>query len=107
MQVVPNPGVLEYEAWATIGINVKNQFAHKVIDEIIKNPAVYCASMCIGRFNVLLGARFHNVDLVNLFTKVELPRIQGVDSVQTFLLNRPLKYHGIDWSHMLNPLSSQ
>jgi len=102
IEVVPNPEVLQYEAWAMMGINIKRQSAHQVIDEIIKNPAVYFASVSLGRFNVIICARFHSMDLLNHFVKVELPVIKGIASVEPFLYNRLLKYHSIDWSYSLN-----
>ncbi len=98
IEVVPNPEALQYEAWAMIGININHQFAHQVIDEIIKNPAVYFASVSLGRFNVIICARFHNMDLLNHFVKVELPAIKGITSVEPFLYTKLLKYHSIDWS---------
>jgi len=98
IEVVPNPEVLQYEAWAMIGININHQYAHQVIDEIIKNPAVYFASVSLGRFNVIICARFHNMDLLNHFVKVELPAIKGIASVEPFLYTKLLKYHSIDWS---------
>lgn len=98
IEVVPNPEVLQYEAWAMIGININHQYAHQVIDEIIKNPAVYFASVSLGRFNVIICARFHNMDLLNHFVKVELPAIKGITSVEPFLYTKLLKYHSIDWS---------
>jgi len=97
IEVVPNMDILQYEAWATIGIIVNQQSVHKVLDNIIKNHSVYLASSSIGRFNVIIAARFHNTDLLNQFVKLELPLIQGVGSVDIFLHSKPLKYHNINW----------
>lgn len=102
IEVVPNPEVLEYEVWATMGITINNQFAHKVIDAIIKNQAVYLAAVSIGRFNVMISARFHNMDLLRRFVDMELPQIEGLGSVETFLHSKPLKYHNITWYHLIN-----
>ncbi len=99
IEVVPNPESLEYEAWATIGVNTSGQFVHKVIDAIIKNPAVYLASGSIGRFNIVIAARFHSIDLLNEFIHMELAKIKGVDTVETFLHTTPVKYHYIEWSN--------
>ena len=99
--VVPNPEILEYEVWATMGITIHHQFAHKVIDGIIKYPAVYLASLSLGRFNLVIAARFQNIDLLNQFIKTELPAIEGISSVEAFLHNKPLKYHNINWSHII------
>jgi len=95
--VVPNPEVLEYEAWATMGITINDQFSHKVMKALTEHPAVYLASYSIGRFNLIIAARFHSIDLLNRFVNVELPATAGVGSVETFLHVRPLKYHNINW----------
>lgn len=95
--VVPNPEVLEYEAWTTVGITVNNQSSNKVMEALIEHPAVYLASYSVGRFNLIVAARFHNIDLLDRFVNMELPAIAGVGSVEAFLHARPLKYHNINW----------
>lgn len=100
IEAVPNPEVSEYETWATMGINTSDQFVHKVIDAIIKNPAVYLASDSIGRFNIIIAARFHNIALLNGFVHMELAKIKGVSTVETFLHTKPIKYHNIEWSSL-------
>lgn len=108
LEVVPNPEILKYEAWATIGITINQQYAHKVIDSIIEYPAVYLASVSLGRFNLIIAARFHNANLLNQFVMMGLPSIQGISSTETFLHNKPLKYHNINWSHLINrPLKTR
>ena len=102
MEVVPNPEVLEYEAWATMGLTIQRRPAHEVIDAIIENPAVYLAAVSLGRFNAIISARFHNTDLLRRFVNEELPLIKGVNAVEVFLHSRPLKYHSIDWSDPSN-----
>lgn len=101
VEVVPNPEILEDEAWATVGITINQQDAHKVIDSIIKYPAVYLASVSLGRFNLIIAARFHNTNLLNQFVMMDLPSIQGISSTETFLHNKPLKYHNINWFHLI------
>ncbi len=95
--VVPNPEFLEYEAWATMGITVNDQFSHKTMKTLAEHPAVYLASYSIGRFNLIIAARFHSIDSLDRFVNMELPTIVGVGSVETFLHVRPLKYHNINW----------
>ena len=95
--VVPNPEVLEYEAWATMGITVNDEFSHKTMKTLTEHPAVYLASYSIGRFNLIIAARFHSIDLLDRFVNMELPAIAGVGPVETFLHVRPLKYHNINW----------
>lgn len=95
--VVPNPEVLEYEVWATMGITINNRSGHEILDDIVKHPEVYLASVSIGRFNIIIATRFHTIDFLNQFVTVELPAIEGVSYVETFLHNKPLKYHNIKW----------
>lgn len=102
IEVVPNPELLEYEVWATMGLTTKDHFVHKVINAIIKNPAVYLASDSIGRFSIVIAARFHNIALLNEFIHIELAGIKGIDTVETFLHTKPLKYHNIKWSNPMN-----
>jgi len=97
LEVVPNPEALEYEVWATMGITV-NRFPHKVMNAVIDNPSVYLASLSAGRFNVVIAARFHNIDSLTRFINTELAQIPGVSSVETFLHTKPLKYHNVNWS---------
>jgi len=102
IEVVPNPELLEYEVWATMGLTTSDHFVHKVINAIIKNPAVYLASDSIGRFSIVIAARFHSIELLNEFIHVELAGIKGIDTVETFLHTKPLKYHNIKWSNPMN-----
>lgn len=95
--VVPNPEVLEHEVWATMGITINKRLAYEVLDAIVKYPEVYLASVAIGRFNLVIAARFHHIDFINEFVNVKLPAIEGVGYVETFLHNKPLKYHNIHW----------
>ncbi len=97
IEVVPNPKSLEYEVWATMGLVISHQFAQKVINAIIKNPAVYLAAVSIGRFNIIISARFHNIDSLNEFVNVKLAEIKGVSAIETFLHTKPLKYHNTKW----------
>ena len=97
IEAVPNPELLEYEVWATMGVTINHQFAHKVINSIIKNPAVYLASVSVGRFNIIIAARFQNLNLLNDFVGTELAEIEGISAIETFLLTKPLKYHTIKW----------
>jgi len=102
IEVVPNTEVLEDEAWATMGITINLQSAHTVLDTVIKHPAVYLASVSLGRFNLVIAVRFHTIDLLYQFINTDLPAIKGVSSVETFLHNKPVKYHSINWLHLIN-----
>jgi len=102
LEAVANPEILEYEAWATIGITVNKRQAHEAIDSILKHPAVYLASASLVRFNIVIAVRFHNTKLLSQFVMEELSTTTGISSVETFLYNKPLKYHNIHWYRILS-----
>ena len=94
---VSNPEVIEYELWATMGITINDRFSHKSVKTLTDNPAVYLASYSLGRFNFIIEARFRSITLLEQFVSTELPAIKGVDSVETFLHVKHLKYNNINW----------
>jgi len=98
LEVVPNPQLLKNHVWATLGITVNQTSPNEILDVLVKNPAVYLASASTGRFNIIISTRFTSMDLLSDFLSAELPKIKGVNSIESFLHNRPLKYHNIDWS---------
>jgi len=95
--VCANPYVLEYEVWATIGLNIVEWSADDVINTLITNPAVYLASACLGRFNIVISAHFKNTDSLNEFVQVELAETKGISAIEIFLHARPLKYLNVKW----------
>jgi len=99
---VPNPEVLEYEVWVTMGITVNDQFSHQTMKTLTEHPSVYLASYSIGRFNLIIAARFHNIDLLDHFVNMDLPNMAVVGSVETFISVMPLKYHNINWYPLMS-----
>ncbi len=97
IQVIPNIDVLDYEAWATMGININYQFDHNSLHSLVRNQAVYLIATSLGRFNLIVAARFLNMESLTKFVKTELQKISGVTYVEVFLHNQPLKYHNISW----------
>lgn len=98
VQVVPIVDALAYEVEATIGINTDQQFPHKIIDSIIEHPGVFLASVCLGRFNLVIGVRLRNIDLLNQFITEVLPSIPGISFTETYLHTKRLKYYSMIWS---------
>jgi len=95
--VVCNPQMLPYEAWALIGVTTSGWPVHELINNMIKNPAVYFISECLGRFSILMTARFHSMDLLYNFVKVELQSLEGVTSATVLPYNRIFKHNGTVW----------
>jgi len=104
LEAVPNPEILQYEAWATIGISVNQRHVDEVMDSVLKHSQVYLASVSLGRFNMVIAARFHNTDFLNHFVTQDLQSIPGIASTETFLHNRPIKYHNVSWPRLIDGL---
>ena len=100
--VVPNPNILRYESWATIGIVISDQFCPKVIDDLVANESVYLCSYSVGRFDFIISARFDRLDTLDRFIKTDLATMEGISSVEPFLHVKPIKYHDIDWSQAMH-----
>jgi Lrp/AsnC family transcriptional regulator, regulator for asnA, asnC and gidA len=107
LEVVPDKEVLEYEAWATIGINTRFSFNTSMLDVLINNPNVYLVSACLGRFDLVIAARFRNIDLLTQFVTTKLVSIAGINSVQTVLHSKPIKYHNIRLSSPIDIFNPQ
>jgi len=99
LEIIMNPRLLHYDAWATLGLNIDHRFEYKRFEQIIDHPAVYFAGMTLGRFNFLLGVRFHNIEHLYKFAKIELPSMGGIVTVDILPYTRPLKYYGIHWDN--------
>ena len=97
LEVVPNTQLLESERWATTGIVANSPFLNRTMEDIVKNPAVYLASESLGRFNIIIATRFRNTNQLSQFIHRELQSMPGINSTETFIHVRPLKYHNIIW----------
>jgi Lrp/AsnC family transcriptional regulator for asnA, asnC and gidA len=93
LEVLPNYNILKNEIWATIGINTKYSFNDQMLNIIVNDPNVYFVTACLGRFDLFIAVRFNNIDLLYQFIQNKLVLIKGIDSVQTYMHNKPIKYH--------------
>ena len=103
IEVVPMVWTMEYVINANIGITIHGQFPHKIIDSINENRGVYLASVTLGRFNLLIGTRFSNLDLLNVFLREFLPSIPGISTIESYLIVKLLKYHNVVWPDTPTP----
>lgn len=94
------PELMEYESWAVIGLNINQAFSWHDLETLIHHPAIYHASATIGRFNIILVVRFHNLNMLNEFVQVELAKLKGVSKIEEFLHSKPLKFHNVIWAHV-------
>ncbi len=95
LEIVPNLETLGKGRMVFLGIVVKRQSAHEVADIIIKKSSVFFAAEALGRYNLIVMARFENADSANRFVNVELPEISGIASVEPFSYTKVIKLRGI------------
>jgi len=87
-----------FGAQATIGINISHHLPHKFIDSVIQHPFVHLASVALGRFNVVLGVRCRNINLLHQFITEVLYSIPGIISIETCLHVKRIKYYNTTWT---------
>lgn len=93
-EVHVNPEITGYEFIATIGIDVSQRSAEDVLNDILlENSYITAASLCVGRFKIMLTVRFHRYDLLDEFVHTKIPHIAGVSTVVTFLHTKQHKYY--------------
>jgi DNA-binding Lrp family transcriptional regulator len=93
LEVIPDKDVLEGEIQATIDINTKFTFNNEMLDIIVNDPNVYLVSMSIGRFDLVIAARFENFDMLSQFVNIKLGPMQGINSIQISPHCKSIKIH--------------
>ena len=78
---LPNPVLLGYRAWATIGINVAPGALYDVTRELVQSPLNYFVAYSIGEFDIMTDVFFDTIDRLMLFVSSELVRIKGTFTV--------------------------
>ncbi len=102
LAVVLNPEVLRDDVWATIGIKAKKTDVHAVIDRLSSHSAAYLCTVTLGRFDIIVGTRFPSTGELNHFVTGILPSVRGITGVETFVHDKPLKYHNVQWPNLLD-----
>lgn len=97
IEVLPIVETGGFGAQATIGINISHHLPHKFIDSIIEHPFVHLASVALGRFNIVIGVRCRNINLLHQFVSEVLSSIPGIISIETCLHVKRIKYYNITW----------
>jgi DNA-binding Lrp family transcriptional regulator len=95
LEVIPNKEVVQNDAWATIGVNVRHNFDYHYLAGIISNPSVYLVSECLGKFDLIIGTGFNSIDILTHFVNTQLVDVEGISGVQTLLHSKPVKYYGM------------
>lgn len=94
LEVMVVPAETEYEIVATIGLTVDQCSAQNVLEDIISldSSAIIVASFCIGKYNLVITARFFDMASLNNYVHVKLPGINGFRSADVFPHIKVFKY---------------
>ncbi|MBA7501235.1 hypothetical protein ES704_03997 [subsurface metagenome] len=95
--VVPHPDVIGYGGWALLGISVTPELVNAVTDELASFDAIYTIASSFGRFDIIALVQCASADELQSFIRDELPKVSGIKGIETFILMRPRKYHGVVW----------
>jgi DNA-binding Lrp family transcriptional regulator len=94
LDVKINPELANHEFIATLGIIVKGRSTKSVLDEIMLDETyITNASLCIGRFNIMLNYSFYRYDMINEYINVRLYNIQGINFIETYIHTKRHKYY--------------
>lgn len=63
-------------------------------DVLANHPATYFSSQCIGRYDVMVGARFRSLEEIAEFVEAELGAIGDIVHTETLVQVAPSKYYG-------------
>lgn len=87
------PEFSRYEMGAIIGIILNQCQDESIIDNIISlHNYIDTASFCIGRFNVMISARFQSTDEMNEYINEKLRSIKEIKSIECFPITKRHKY---------------
>lgn len=93
---IPNDQVFK-DMWVTVCINSKYCFNDNQLDNLLKDSHIYLAAICLGKYDLVIGAHFGNLDVLSEFINNKLHKIKGVQSTQTIIYTKPLKYHNLNF----------
>lgn len=95
-KAVPNPYKMGYQAHAFITLSVDMARVDDVCSRLVNNLNVSLVVTSFGRYDILLIADFYSLEELQAFSKNELPQIDGVKQINTFLISEIKKrYDGI------------
>lgn len=96
IQAIPNPFKLGYKANAFVTLDVDILKVKNICDTLSTFPNITTVATCFGRYDIYLMVSYPDWELLNRFVKEELPRIDGIQRVDTILISEILKrYQGI------------
>ena len=96
IKAIPNPVKMGYQAQAFIGINVDLKKIDRICAQLMDNSHINLVLTSFGRFDILLLVYFQEWAMLESFIKEELPQVEGVNHIETYLVSEAKKrYYGI------------
>ena len=73
-----NPILLGYKNRIRAGIKIEPGSLTDLALRISEHPAIYFATECSGRYNIIIGASFKNMSELISFVNLVMPTISGI-----------------------------
>ncbi|MFC1905685.1 Lrp/AsnC family transcriptional regulator [Chloroflexota bacterium] len=90
---MPNPKALGYDLWVIIELVVKNDRISDVSNKLLEYKFCYLITESIGKYNIVLGARFKRMEDLTKFLFEELSKINGIERYEVNFLVRPVRFY--------------
>lgn len=87
IQAVPNLKIIGYKVMVVVAMDVELSEVRNVCDKLVNNPNISSIVTTFGRFDVILFAEFYNFDDLNRLVREELPKIKGINRMDTFFVS--------------------
>jgi len=86
IKAIPNPVKMGNHASAFIGLNVDIKKIDDICAKLKKIPNINLMVTCFGRFDLLMIVYFNSLESLEFFTKNDLPNVDGIRNVNTFII---------------------
>lgn len=91
IKAMPNPMKAGYKIQAFIGLHVDLKKVDSVCNRLMDNINVSRMAITFGRFNILFGCFFRELQMLIDFIKEELSKIEGINRIDTYLVLEEVK----------------
>ena len=90
---VPNPRKVGPSYWSEFGIKVVPYRMAELAKIICDIPGVYMVATCLGRYDLLVSARFETMDRLSQFVTDDVKTLEGVIGVDPLIISKIIKYY--------------
>lgn len=91
IKAMPNPAKMGYQAQAFIGMSVDLKKIDNIYHQLQTNIHVNMVTTSFGRFDILIFVFFRDLTTLQDYIKKELPLIDGINRIQTYLISEEKK----------------